>query len=272
MLMVSKSTVKFDTAHSIFCNIFILVWRNLRDMQIKKFFATVTRWNKPCNFWCMHIDLTLPLTFRDDGVTFQERLNRGTKQIPRLTISKLPWLFHRDAETALERWSWRENVETRRWLEHLEVFLVDVMERTCDLADGSRVRRWKAVVHRGMTSKKQKNRRSGRREEVEKHGSYHDTSRRGCARYARAQSTRVCTHDTVKLLRQKQLRYSPTVRVTRLRDNEDNQTTIVPASHRPCWRNVSRSSIRSDFRVTSRHRGRGLTRIIVCSRSLYLPR
>lgn len=104
------------------------------------------------------------------------------------------------------------------------------MERTCDLADGSRARRWKAVVHRGMTSKKQKNRRSGRREVVEKHGGYHDTSRRGCARYARAQSTRVCTHDTVKLPRQKQLRYSPTVRVTRPWDNEDNQTTIVPAS------------------------------------------
>lgn len=65
---------------------------------------------------------------------------------------------------------------------------------------------------------------------MEKHGGYHDTSRRGCARYARAQSTRVCTHDTVKLPRQKQLRYSPTVRVTRPWDNEDNQTTIVPAS------------------------------------------
>lgn len=34
---------------------------------------------------------------------------------------------------------------------------------------------------------------------------------------------RVCTHDTVKLPRQKQLRYSPTVHVTRPRDNaEDN--------------------------------------------------
>lgn len=81
----------------------------------------------------------------------------------------------------------------------------------------------------GWHPKSKRTRRSGRREEVEKHGSYHDTSRRGCARYARAQPTRVCTHDTVKLPRQKQLRYSPTVRVTRPWDNEDNQTAIVPA-------------------------------------------
>lgn len=228
--MSRSKTAKFNRVDSIFCSNLILFWKNPRRKQIKKFSATVTWWNKQsCNFQCMHIDLTLPLIFRDDGATFQERLNLRTRQIPRLAISKLPWLLHRDAETARGRWSRRENVKTRRWSEHLEVFLVDVMERTCDLADGSRAWRWKAVVHRGMTSKKQKNRRggSGRRVEEEKHGSYHDTSRRGCARYARAQPTRVCTHDTVKLPRQKQLRYSPTVRVTRPWDNEDNQTTTT---------------------------------------------
>jgi len=218
----------------------------------------------------MHIDFTLPFTFRDGGAIFQERLNQGTRQIPRLAISKL-----RDSSIETRRRLSEddrgETVKTRCWLEHLEVFLVDVMERTYDLADGSRVRRWKAVVHCGMTSKKQKNWHSSRREEVEKHGSYHDTSRRGCARYARAQPTRVCTHDTVKLPRQKQLRYSPTVRVTQPWDNENNQTTTMPASRHRCWRNTSRSFTISDFRMTSCRHDRGLTRIIVRSRFLHFP-
>jgi len=59
-------------------------------------------------------------------------------------------------------------------LEQLEVFLVDVMERTCDLADGSCARRGEggSVMHRGVTSEKQKNPRcSGEGEEgAKKHG------------------------------------------------------------------------------------------------------
>lgn len=56
-----------------------------------------------------------------------------------------------EAETELSEDD-RGEKTSRRWLEHLEVFLVDVMERTCDLADGFRAR-WKAVVPRDDVQK-----------------------------------------------------------------------------------------------------------------------
>lgn len=72
------------------------------------------------------------------------------------------------------------------------------------------------AVEKEKNKLSQAHERAGKRgrdgwEGMEKHGAVITTLRRGCARYA-ARDTRVCKHDTVKLPRQKQLRYSPTVR------------------------------------------------------------
>jgi len=93
---------------------------------------------------------------------------------------------------------------------HLEVFLVDVMERTCDQLSERRCRA-------SRVDERERERESGKAGRLS-----HEVSRP--IREDARNGGRVCTHDTVKLPRQKQLRYSPTVRATRPRDNEEERS------------------------------------------------
>jgi len=204
----------------------------------------------------MHIDLVDRSTFKGRRVRGSsgtiKPANEAICHVRRLTRSPLSSTKQRERE----RESFRKMIAKRKRQDgtigcskHLEVFLVDVMERTCDQLSERRCRASRVDVQKAKESRepsgksgqtvaareKERQRESGKAGRLS-----HEVSRpiRGDAR----NGGRVCTHDTVKLPRQKQLRYSPTVRVTRPRDNEEERSE-------PDGRSSSSSSLSKCDRV-----------------------
>jgi len=144
------------------------------------------------------------------------------------------------------------------------------MERTCDQLSercrASRVDVQKAKESRepsGENGCKRERERERERESGKAGRLSHEVSRTWPIRGDARNGGRVCTHDTVKLPRQKQLRYSPTVRVTRPRDNEEERAGRTVDRRRRRRRNaIARIRLPPD---ESPHE---LIRVIVPSRAI----